>query len=146
MRPDEVDFTASVELEPNLCSAESNSSDLESRTTWCYGAVLWFDTGFTSRFCKETQAILSTSPYTPKTHWSQTILTFREPIAIASGKSNLDRSAAIGSDGCPAVRINLRISIVRASQHRSIDISLETTGVGADGRKRSWPVQLFNLQ
>ncbi|PON98744.1 Protein arginine N-methyltransferase [Trema orientale] len=146
MRPDEVDFTASVELEPNLCSAESNSSDLEFKTNWCYGAVLWFETGFTSRFCKEMPAILSTSPYTPNTHWSQTILTFREPIAIASGKSNLDRLAAVGSDGCPAVRINLRISIVRASQHRSIDISMETAGVGPDGRKRSWPVQLFNLQ
>lgn len=145
MRPDEVDFTASVELEPNLCSAESSSSDLESKTTRCYGVVLWFETGFTSRFCKETPANLSTSPYTPKTHWSQTILTFREPIAIASGKPNLDRSAAIGSNGCPAVRINLRISIVRASQHRSIDISMETAGVGPDGRKRSWPVQLFNL-
>ncbi|XP_062093122.1 probable protein arginine N-methyltransferase 3 [Humulus lupulus] len=146
MKPDEVDFTASAELEPNLCSAETNSSDLGSKTTWCYGALLWFETGFTSRFCKEMPANLSTSPCTPKTHWSQTILTFREPIAISSDNSNLDRSAAIvGSGGCPAVKISLRISIARASQHRSIDISLETVGVGPDGRKRSWPVQLFNM-
>ncbi|KAF4388974.1 hypothetical protein F8388_026703 [Cannabis sativa] len=145
MKPDEVDFTASVELEPNLCSAETDSVDFGSKTTWCYGALLWFETGFTSRFCKEMPANLSTSPYTPKTHWSQTILTFREPIVISSGKSNLDKSAEIGSDGCPAVKISLRISIARASQHRSIDISMETVGVGPDGRKRSWPVQLFNM-
>ena len=146
MKPDEVDFTASVELEPNSSNAEANSLEFEPETTWCYGALLWFETGFTSRFCKEMPANLSTAPFNTKTHWSQTILTFREPIAIASGKSSTDRSLAIGTDGCPAARISLRISIVRASQHRSIDISMETAGVGPDGRKRSWPVQFFNLQ
>ncbi|XP_024021790.1 probable protein arginine N-methyltransferase 3 [Morus notabilis] len=145
MRPEEVDFTASIVLEPSLSNAESSLLDLESKTSWCYGVVLWFETGFTGRFCKEMPAVLSTSPHTPKTHWSQTILTFREPIAIAAGKSDVHRSAAIGTDGCPATNISLRISIVRASQHRSIDISMETSGVGPDGRKRSWPVQLFNL-
>ncbi|KAL5570590.1 hypothetical protein UlMin_027165 [Ulmus minor] len=142
MRPDDVDFTATVELEPSL----SNSADLESKTTRCYGAILWFETGFTSRFCKQTPANLSTSPHTPSTHWSQTILTFREPIVMASQKLMFDKSAAIGSNACPAMRINLRMSIVRASQHRSIDISMETVGIGPDGRKRSWPVQLFNMR
>lgn len=145
MTPDEMDFTATVELEPNFSSATGNSNDLLSKTTWCYGVVLWFDTGFSTRFCKEMPANLSTSPATPKTHWSQTILTFREPIAIASEKFSRDRSTAIGTDAYPATRIHLRISIVRAFQHRSIDISLETAGAGPDGRKRSWPVQLFNL-
>ncbi|XP_015894716.3 probable protein arginine N-methyltransferase 3 [Ziziphus jujuba] len=146
MTPDEMDFTATVELEPKFCSVAGNSNDLVSKTTQCYGVVLWFDTGFTTRFCKEMPANLSTSPATPKTHWSQTILTFREPIVIASEKFSRDRSTAIGTDAYPATRIHLRISIVRASQHRSIDISLETAGVGPDGRKRSWPVQLFNLR
>lgn len=146
MKPDEVDFTASVELEPNSSHADANSSDFEPKTTWCYGALLWFETGFTSRFCKERPASLSTSPFNTKTHWSQTILTFREPIAIATGKSSTDKSLAIGSDSCPAAQISLRISIARASLHRNIDISMETTGVGPDGRKRSWPVQFFKLQ
>lgn len=145
MKPDEVDFTASVELEPNFSSAASSLTDLESETTWCFGVVLWFETGFTSTFCKETPAVLSTSPYTPKTHWQQTILTFKEPIAVTSGKSNVAGSAAVGTEACPAARIHLRVSIARASHHRDIDISLETAGVDSHGRKRNWPVQIFNL-
>lgn len=146
MTQDEMDFTTMVELEPRSCSMAGNSNDLASKTTWCYGVVLWFETGFTSRFCKEMPTVLSTSPSTPRTHWSQTLLTFQEPIAIASEKSSADTSAAVGTNAYPASRIHLRISIVRAYQHRSIDISLETTGVGPDGRKCSWPVQLFNLR
>lgn len=146
MRPEEVDFTASVELEPRVCRVERCVTSVESSTEWCYGVVLWFETGFTHRFCKEKSAILSTSPCTQKTHWSQTILTFHEPIALTSRESNVDRLAAIGTDVCPAARIHLRISIARAPEHRSIDISLETIGIGIGGRKRSWPVQLFNLR
>lgn len=145
MKPDEVDFTASIELEPKLGSLANDSSELPSKTTWCYGVVLWFDTGFTSRFCKETPSVLSTSPYTPRTHWSQTIFTFREPIALASGNLSGDKSAAVGTDASPAARVHLRISIARAIEHRSIDISIEATGVDSDGRKRCWPVQMFNL-
>ncbi|KAJ8755803.1 hypothetical protein K2173_024348 [Erythroxylum novogranatense] len=145
MKPDEVDFTASINLEPKLGSTESNSTGLTSETMWCYGVVLWFDTGFTARFCRETPTVLTTSPYTQKTHWSQTIFTFREPIAIARGKLLTDNSAAVGTYECPAASIHLRISIARAAQHRSIDISLETTGVSLDGRKHHRPVQMFNL-
>lgn len=146
MKPDEVDFTASIELEPKSICLANNSTELTSKTTCCYGVVLWFDTGFTPRFCKETPSVLSTSPYTPKTHWSQTIFTFLEPIAMAPGKPYVDKSAAVGTDACPASRIHLRISIARAVEHhRSIDISIETSGVDLDGRKRCWPVQIFNL-
>ncbi|KAJ4841081.1 hypothetical protein Tsubulata_048258 [Turnera subulata] len=145
MKHDEVDFTASIELEPKPGSPPHNSTDVASKTTWCYGVVLWFDTGFTTRFCKEAPAVLSTSPYTPKTHWSQTILTFQEPIAVAFGRDSADGSAAVGTDACPAARLCQRISIARASQHRSIDISLETVAISHDGRKRCWPVQIFNL-
>uniref|UniRef100_A0A5B7BJ35 Methyltransferase domain-containing protein n=1 Tax=Davidia involucrata TaxID=16924 RepID=A0A5B7BJ35_DAVIN len=141
MKPEEVDFTTSIELESKL----NSSTDLKPKTTWCYGVVLWFETGFTSRFCKEMPTVLSTSPHTPKTHWSQTILTFREPIAMAAGKPNANSSAAVGTDACPAVKILSRISIARAAQHRSIDISLEIAGIGSDGRKCSRPAQMFNL-
>ncbi|XP_022966973.1 probable protein arginine N-methyltransferase 3 isoform X2 [Cucurbita maxima] len=146
MHADEVDFTASTELEPNLHNPSSKSENVEVETSWCHGVVLWFETGFTSRFCKESPAVLSTSPYTPKTHWSQTILTFREPIAITSSKSTTNKSATVGSFASPAVKVHLRLSIVRAPEHRSIDISLETTGIASDGRKHHWPVQLFTLR
>ncbi|GAV66039.1 Methyltransf_18 domain-containing protein [Cephalotus follicularis] len=147
MKPDEVDFTASIELEPKLGSSTGNFTEL---IAWCYGVVLWFDTGFSSRFCKEMPAVLSTSPYTPKTHWSQTILTFQEPLAMALRKPSADRSAAaaaaaVGTDECPAARLSLRISIARATKYRSIDISVETAGVGPHGQKRSLPVQIFNI-
>ncbi|KAK9123271.1 hypothetical protein Sjap_012873 [Stephania japonica] len=139
MKSEEMDFTARCELELKRDLPEQYQSPLVS----CYGVVLWFETGFTSRFCKEMPAVLSTSPYTPKTHWSQTIFTFREPIKmVTSGKVS---SAALGTNECPVSRIQSRISIVRAAQHRSIDISLEVSGISLDGRKRSWPVQMFNL-
>jgi hypothetical protein len=52
-----MDFTASFEL------MLSESSATVSGVTWCYGIVLWFDTGFTDRFCKEKPVVLSTSPF-----------------------------------------------------------------------------------
>ncbi|KAG4989148.1 hypothetical protein JHK85_032131 [Glycine max] len=124
MKPNEVDFTATatLELKPSYSGT----------CCWCYGVVLWFDTGFTSRFCQETPAVLSTSPYMPRTHWSQTILTFREPIAMGFGKGNRGKPEAIGTEVYPATKIDLRVSIVRSTEHRSIDISLEAAGVEPD--------------
>ncbi|RWW24444.1 hypothetical protein BHE74_00002623 [Ensete ventricosum] len=141
MKIDEMDFTAIFELKLRTDPA----NDATSRTCPCYGIVLWFDTGFTNRFCKEMPAMLSTSPYTPRTHWSQTILTFREPITMTSSDAFVSSTAAIGTEGSPAVRIRSRISIARSSGHRSIDISLEISGISSDDRKHSWPVQIFNL-
>ncbi|XP_066393949.1 probable protein arginine N-methyltransferase 3 [Miscanthus floridulus] len=139
MKESEMDFTASFELRL------SESSATVPGVTWCYGIVLWFDTGFTNRFCKEKPVVLSTSPFSPPTHWSQTIFTFEEPIAMAKEESALGSSASAGTDDCPATMLRSRISIVRASEHRSIDISVETTAISSDGRKHSWPVQIFNL-
>lgn len=142
MKPDEVDFTASVQLEQK----SSNSSEAEPSITKCYGVVLWFETSFTSRFCKEKPTVLSTSPYTPSTHWAQTLLTFREPIALTSNMVINQSSSMVGSELNPAVKIDLRISIARGVEHRSIDISLEVTAIRFDGQKQKWPVQLFNMR
>ncbi|TVU02134.1 hypothetical protein EJB05_52401, partial [Eragrostis curvula] len=123
MKESEMDFTASFELRL------SESSATVPGVTWCYGIVLWFDTGFTNRFCKEKPVVLSTSPFSTPTHWSQTIFTFEEPIAMAKEESTLGSSASAGTDECPATMLGCRISIVRASEHRSIDISVETTAI-----------------
>lgn len=139
MKENEMDFTASFELKLR------ESGAVVPGVTWCYGIVLWFDTGFTDRFCKEKPVVLSTSPFSTPTHWSQTVFTFEEPIAMVKGESTLDSSTSVGTDECPATTLRSRISIVRASEHRSIDISVETTAISSDGRKRSWPVQIFNL-
>ncbi|KAL5994786.1 Protein arginine N-methyltransferase 3 [Asimina triloba] len=144
MKSDDADFTVAVELEPKL-DLLGNSKDAKSGAARCYGVVLWFETAFSDRFCNEMSTNLSTSPYSPKTHWSQTILTFGEPIAMGSTEAAPNRDAAIGTDLCPVARIALRISIARSVRHRSIDISLETAGICLDGRKRSWPVQIFNI-
>ncbi|TKW32110.1 hypothetical protein SEVIR_2G148300v4 [Setaria viridis] len=139
MKESEMDFTASFELRL------SESATVVPGVTWCYGIVLWFDTGFTDRFCTEKPVVLSTSPFSTPTHWSQTIFTFEEPIAMVKEESTLGSSASVGTDECPATMLRSRISIVRASEHRSIDISVETTAFSSDGRKRSWPIQIFNL-
>ncbi|KAM0907633.1 hypothetical protein ACQ4PT_016020 [Festuca glaucescens] len=139
MNESDMDFTSSLEL------GLSGSDAAVPGVTWCYGIVLWFDTGFTDRFCKDKPVVLSTSPFSTPTHWSQTIFTFEEPIAMTHEESVADSSASVGTAECPAVTVRSRISIVRASEHRSIDISIETTGISSDGRKRSWPAQIFNL-
>ncbi|KAL2902977.1 putative protein arginine N-methyltransferase 3 [Bienertia sinuspersici] len=144
MNIEDMDFTSSIELQPKSGSI-SESSDTKYGLTWCYGVVLWFDTGFTSRFCREMPVNLSTSPYTMKTHWSQTILTFREPIALSSEKFDAKRSAVVGTDSCPASKVDLRISIARAPQHRAIDISMEISAVSHDCQRQVWPAQIFNL-
>ncbi|XP_059312353.1 probable protein arginine N-methyltransferase 3 [Lycium ferocissimum] len=146
MKLEEMDFTAVVELELKGETSTNGCTGSKPITSWCYGVVIWFDTGFTGRFCKEKPTTLSTSPHNTSTHWSQTILTFSEPIAMVSpGTLNVDKMAAVGTDACPAVKIQCRISVVRAAQHRSIDISMELTGIGPSDRKRNWPAQMFNL-
>lgn len=139
MKESDMDFTSSLEL------GLSGSDAAVPGVTWCYGIVLWFDTGFTDRFCKDKPVVLSTSPFSTPTHWSQTIFTFEEPIAMTHDESVDDSSASVGTAECPAVTVRSRISIVRASEHRSIDISIETTGISSNGRKHSWPAQIFNL-
>ena len=34
--------------------------------------MLWFDTEFSDRFCKEKPVLLTTSPHEGQTHWAQT--------------------------------------------------------------------------
>uniref|UniRef100_A0A0D6R5I3 C2H2-type domain-containing protein n=1 Tax=Araucaria cunninghamii TaxID=56994 RepID=A0A0D6R5I3_ARACU len=167
MKSEEMDFTTTFELKPKFqkqsLSAVSEGilpegyreatvcndfKDLSlSGTIWCYGLVLWFETSFTSRFCKEMPTVLSTSPYKPNTHWSQTLLTFKEPIALSSSTvANLSGSRqAVGTESSPASFIKGRISIARSFRYRSIDISVEAMAVGANDEIRVWPVQIFNI-
>ena len=52
----------------------------------CHAFVLWFDTHFSTRFCKEHAVKLSTSPYTPQTHWCQTVLVLRYILIQAAAQ------------------------------------------------------------
>ncbi|XP_068657908.1 probable protein arginine N-methyltransferase 3 [Aristolochia californica] len=92
MESSNVDFTSSFELAPKI-----NGSGK------CYGIMLWFETAFPSRLCKEMPVVLSTSPYKSKTHWSQTILTFREPIAISSARLVADKVGTESRGNAPVL-------------------------------------------
>ncbi|KAG0556222.1 hypothetical protein KC19_11G036100 [Ceratodon purpureus] len=151
MKADDTDFTSQFKLEllPSSrdTSKESTNEATKLDVVWCYGLVVWFDTGFTERFCKDKPVLLSTSPHTPRTHWSQTILTFKEPIALCAHDASSEKmdKGKVGSEGCPASAITGRISIARSHRHRSIDISLETSAVSPSNAIRTWPVQMFDI-
>jgi len=105
------DTEFSAEFELNMIDA--------SKSETIYGIALWFDTEFSSRFCKENPVVLSTSPKEPKTHWVQTALHFPEPIVL---------------DGASALSIKGRISMAKSPEHvRGYDISLESFKCDANG-------------
>ncbi|KAG8391100.1 hypothetical protein BUALT_Bualt01G0152700 [Buddleja alternifolia] len=141
MQRNEMDFTATVELEPKLDTPSGHSTCSKLEATWCYGIVLWFDTGFTKRFCREKPVNLSTSPYDPSTHWSQTILTFREPIAISSKLKGIGHDAMIGLGGCACVQVHIRSihgSMEARVKHLSYPISKSPIAIGKFHPKRHW--------
>ena len=67
MAQSDVNFTSDFELK--LMQGADG-------VVWCYGVVIWFDTGFTARVCPDLSVNLSTSPHTKCTHWVQVRLRF----------------------------------------------------------------------
>ena len=108
MRREDVDFSAPFELTVTAAGP-------------CHAVVLWFDTPFTVRFCRECPVLLSTAPSAPQTHWVQTVLVLADPLEVA--------------EGCT---LRGRLSFAR-SGHRSLDISLEMAAHAADGSCTSGP-------
>lgn len=163
MSAEEADFTSTFSLKAR--QKEEDLGKAVDDRVWCYGVVLWFDTDFSERFCKENPVRLSTSPFEIKTHWAQTLLTLREPIALARNPQTTvgglglhkDEGGAraprigggqellVGTKENPAVEIGGRISIVRSLRHRSIDISVEVEAKDASGFVRKWPAQIYNM-
>ncbi len=103
----------------------------------CHALVLWFDTEFSARFCKEQPGLLSTSPLTQQTHWAQTILTLREPVLLQT------QAAAAGGG---AASLRGRLSFGRSDKHRCLDISLECQAYSAQGAPvGSLQTQLYSI-
>lgn len=95
----DAEFTAEFQLLPSggadsrgcslLCMPCAGSSgrtltlparfrcSLPAAPTCCYGVVVWFDTEFSPRFCKEAPCTLTTSPMAEPTHWAQTVFDFK---------------------------------------------------------------------
>ena len=116
----------------------------------CHGVVLWFDTAFSARFCKEKAVVLSTSPYERQTHWAQTMLHFPEPIALrpAGEVEAGDAGAAPGSRENPAAAIKVRVGMAKCAEEiraRALDISLEFTPVASDGREGQHGARIYKM-
>jgi type I protein arginine methyltransferase len=103
----------------------------------CAAIVLWFDTLFSERYCKEAPQELLTSPYGTPTHWAQTALELPVTVEMAP--------AAAGIEGA-AVALKGRLSMARRSErHRTLDISVEYAPVMADGSVGETRVQLYSM-
>lgn len=142
MKAEDQDFTAEFTLTPLPLPAAAadgtSSSSSAAAARACHAIVLWFDTEFSSRHCKEHPVMLSTSVRAPSTHWAQTILVLQEPVLLQPPSSPSSSSgSSAGGEGAAAAAPCLtgRLSMVRNSQlHRGFDISLEYRAELSDGR------------
>ncbi len=102
-----------------------------------HAIVLWFDTEFSPRFCKEQSVVLTTSPHAPQTHWYQTVLQLRQPLAAQHSAGAQQPGQAI---------LQGRISCARGGEHRCLDISLECVGLDSKGQSIGEPqTQLYSI-
>jgi type I protein arginine methyltransferase len=125
MTAEDQDFTAEFTLRPGAGPRE------------CHALVLWFDTLFTDRFCKEAPQELPTGPEAPPTHWAQTVLVLPRTVTLAPAVANA-QGAAVALQG--------RISMARrAGRHRTLDISVEYAPLWADGTKGDTVVQMYAM-
>lgn len=101
----------------------------------CHALVLWFDADFSARACAAAPVSLSTSPLEPQTHWAQTVLALRHPVALcgpAGGGQDVGGPGGgqdMGGPGGGAL-LRGRLSVARSPKHRSLDISLELPAQG----------------
>lgn len=103
---------------------------LATRCGECAGVVLWFDTPFSDRFCAEAPGNLSTSPYSTRTHWVQTVLVLERPPVLEEGDT-----------------LGGRLSYARnAAKHRSLDISIELRHRGTDGAEKGSCAQCYVME
>lgn len=116
----------------------------------CHGIVLWFDTEFSARFCKEAPITLSTSPHERQTHWAQTMLHFPEPIALAPDGARVEGAAtgAVGTVGNPAAAVRVRVGMAKCAEEiraRALDISLEYVALDADGAEGARRAKIYRM-
>jgi hypothetical protein len=129
------------------------SPDHDTEPIMCHGVVVWFDTAFSERFCKEKPVVLSTSPHSERTHWAQTMLHFSEPVALVPhgsfwwGKDQPKRGL-VGTRTNPAKGINIRIGMAKCKEEeraRGLDISLEYEPVSADGTPGTRKAKMYQM-
>jgi len=119
----------------------------------CHGIVVWFDTAFSERFCKEAPAVLTTSPHAERTHWAQTLLHFPEPVALVPHGSfwwgkDQPKMGLIGTRTNPAKGIKVRIGMAKCKEEeraRGLDISLEYEPVLEDGTPGTRKARMYQM-
>jgi type I protein arginine methyltransferase len=113
MQPADADFSAEFHLSVTKAGA-------------CHALVLWFDTAFSERFCKDSPRVLTTSPVKAPTHWVQTVFVLEHVHEVAPGQ-----------------QLCGRCSFARSAQHRSLDISFEVEHVDATGKAVAKHAQVY---
>lgn len=84
--------------------------------------------------------MLTTSPHAPQTHWYQTVLQLRHPVAAQRSAD----SAGMQQPG--RALMQGRISCARGREHRCLDISLECVGLNGQGQAIGEPqTQLYSI-
>jgi protein arginine N-methyltransferase 3 len=122
--PADQEFTTEFQLrhDPARCTEEGGH-------TVVVGVVVWFDTEFSARFCKEHPVTLTTSPHAPLTHWAQTLFDLKTPVVLKCSDApglapsgGAGGAGALGTATCPAASLWCRMSVIRSTRHRSFDV------------------------
>ncbi|CAL5225398.1 g8207 [Coccomyxa viridis] len=130
MTPQDAEFNAHFTLQAPASATGAAPQEV-------HAIVLWFDTEFSPRFCKEQSVVLTTSPHAPQTHWYQTVLQLRQPLAAQHSAGAQQPGQAI---------LQGRISCARGGEHRCLDISLECVGLDSKGQSIGEPqTQLYSI-
>jgi len=80
MTPSDADFTTEFVL-----TLVDEGKGEEADVVRVESLVLWFETGFTRRFCPSDAVVLDTSPHETATHWAQTVLYLPKPLVGRPG-------------------------------------------------------------
>jgi protein arginine N-methyltransferase 3 len=133
MSHDDQDFTAEFECGLSgvvgLDGAEATATTTPTTaTTKITCLVLWFDTLFTERFCRDCPVVLSTAPTSAPTHWAQAVLPLSRPVELGAPSSSSSSSSSSSLRG--------RLSMARRrGRHRALDISVEYWVDGSSSSK-----------
>jgi len=93
-----------------------------------HSLVLWFETPFSERFCKDRPTTLPTGPDTTATHWVQTVFLLRQPVTLAEGEA-----------------LEGVISYADAKEHRALDIGITCHVSDGQGGQRCAQSNVYNM-